>query len=59
MEAILRYNLAQERVRADKYRAALELIAAPMRRDGTWNRDRLACQKLAKEALEKNPNDIT
>ena len=30
---------------------ALELIASPMRPDGTWNRDRKACQILALEAL--------
>lgn len=33
-------------------REALELIAAPMRPCGTWNRDRLACQQLAVKALE-------
>jgi hypothetical protein len=32
-------------------RQALELIAAPMRPDGTWNRDREACRQLAAEAL--------
>jgi hypothetical protein len=32
-------------------RSALELIAAPMRPDGTWNRDRAACQQIAAEAL--------
>ena len=35
-------------------REALELIAAPMRPDGTWNRDRLACQQLAQEVLGKD-----
>lgn len=34
-----------------KMREALELIAAPMRPDGTWNRDREACQALAEDAL--------
>ena len=34
-------------------RDALELIATPMRPDGTWNRDRLACHQIAVEALEK------
>jgi hypothetical protein len=29
----------------------LELIAATMRPDGTWNRDRAACQQLALIAL--------
>lgn len=32
-------------------REVLELIAAPMRPDGTWNRDREACRQLAAEAL--------
>ena len=32
-------------------REALELIAAPMRPDGTWNRDREACRQIASEAL--------
>lgn len=31
---------------------ALELIAAPMRPDGTYNRDRAACQRLARETLD-------
>ena len=34
-------------------REALELIAAPKRPDGTWNRDRAACQQIAAEALAK------
>lgn len=32
---------------------ALSLISSPMRPDGTWNRDRRACQLLAEEALKK------
>lgn len=32
-------------------REALELIAAPARPDGSWNRDREACRELAAEAL--------
>ncbi len=32
-------------------RQVLELIAAPMRPDGTWNRDREACRQMAAEAL--------
>jgi len=32
-------------------RAALELIASPMRPDGTWNRDREACRQLAEKVL--------
>lgn len=34
-----------------RMREALELIAAPMRPDGTWNRDRQACAELARGAL--------
>ena len=36
-------------------RRALELIAAPMRPDGTWNRDRGACQQIAAAALAARP----
>lgn len=48
-------------LRAVEMREALELIAAPMRPDGTWNRDREACRELAAEALghydgSKTPN---
>jgi hypothetical protein len=32
-------------------RAALALIAVPRRPDGSWSRDREACQQLAAEAL--------
>ena len=32
-------------------REVLELIAAPIRPDGTWNRDREACRQMAAEAL--------
>lgn len=38
-------------------REALELIAAPMRPDGTWNRDREACRELAAEALGRYDDD--
>lgn len=34
-------------------RQALELIAAPQRNDGTWNRDREACRALAAQALDR------
>ena len=34
-----------------RLRDALTLIAAPMRPDGTWNRDRATCAKLARAAL--------
>lgn len=36
----------------DRLREALELIAAPMRPDGTWNRDRQACAELARGVLK-------
>ena len=32
---------------------ALELIASPVRADGTYNRDRRACEQLARETLDK------
>lgn len=32
---------------------ALELIASPQRPDGTYNRDRRACEQLARDALAK------
>ncbi len=35
----------------NRLRAALEIIAAPRRPDGTFNRDRNACQRIAKDAL--------
>lgn len=38
-------------------REVLELIAAPMRPDGTWNRDRAECQRLAAEALGRYEDD--
>lgn len=34
-------------------RSTLELIAAPRRPDGTYNRSREACEILAREALER------
>jgi hypothetical protein len=36
---------------------ALTLIAAPKRPDGTYNRDREACEQLAKDALLKIRGD--
>lgn len=35
-------------------RETLELIAAPQRPDGSWNRDREACRQLAAEALGRH-----
>jgi hypothetical protein len=45
---LLRSDFQRER---DAMRQALELIAAPKRPDGTWNRDREACRQLALDAL--------
>lgn len=36
----------------DRMCEALELIATPMRPDGTWNRDREACRDLARKTLD-------
>jgi hypothetical protein len=44
-------------MKAMEMRAALELIATPQRPDGTWNRDRAACQELASEALGRYDDD--
>jgi seryl-tRNA synthetase len=43
----------RDALRADaaRLRAALDLIAAPMRPDGTYNRDRTACGIIARAAL--------
>lgn len=35
----------------ERLRSELRLIAAPIRPDGTWNRDRKACQQIAEKAL--------
>jgi hypothetical protein len=37
----------------ERFREALELIAAPKRPDGTYNRCREACKELARAALEE------
>lgn len=52
------HSLTEDRLRRlqldnGKMDNALRLIAAPIRPDGTWNRDRSACQKLAEETLKK------
>ena len=44
-------ELADLRLRIETLRAALELIAAPMRPDGTYNRGRDACRIIALRAL--------
>ena len=47
----LEIQRAAARADVARLRAALELIAVPMRPDGTYNRDRAACGTLAREAL--------
>ncbi len=46
-------NLINLRVKVEIMVAALHLIAAPKRPDGTYNRCREACEQLAKETLEQ------
>lgn len=43
------YERDQEKL--GRYQTALDLIACPARPDGTYNRDRRACELLAKQAL--------
>lgn len=45
-------HVKKERDDNARLRETLELIAAPMRPDGTWNRDRQACAELALAVLE-------
>lgn len=47
--------LAHAAAEIERLSNALELIAAPMRPDGTWNRDRAACKELAEKALGLEP----
>jgi hypothetical protein len=55
-DALLRLHITyaeldDARAERDVLRAALELIASPMRPDGTYNRDRGACGSIARGAL--------
>jgi len=55
-DALLRLHITtaeRDDARADvaRLRAALELIAVPMRPDGSYNRDRGACGSIARGAL--------
>lgn len=45
-------RIAKLEIQLAEAESALALIAAPMRPDGTWNRDREACRVLAAETLE-------
>lgn len=49
-------RLTRINAEVDLLRAALELIAAPIRADGTWNRDREACRQIASDALSTKEN---
>jgi len=48
----LEMELTEKTNEVTRLRQALELIACPERPDGTYNRDRRACELLAKEALK-------
>jgi hypothetical protein len=37
--------------------SALRLISCPMRPDGTWNRSRESCQKIAEETIKIIENE--
>lgn len=45
--------LREQAVKTQRLSEALDLIAAPQRRDGTWNRDREACRQVAADALSR------
>lgn len=47
----LNCNLSEVTSEYERYRRALEQIAAPKRPDGTYNRCREACELLARQAL--------
>jgi len=47
----LRRALEKALAERDRLRAALDLIAVPMRPDGTYNRDRGTCGSIARGAL--------
>ena len=51
--AVLKQELNELKLVLAKYESALELIAAPKRPDGTYNRCREACEELAREVLGK------
>jgi cell division septum initiation protein DivIVA len=51
---MLKEELNTSKAEVERLRSALELIAAPKRPDGTYNRCREACETLASKAL--NPS---
>ena len=44
--------------KTERLAEALRLIAAPMRPDGTWNRDREACRQIACDALRDDDQEV-
>ncbi len=54
MSNFLEREISKLRIKNGKLIEVLNLIATPIRPDGTWNRDRLACQKLAEKALKES-----
>jgi hypothetical protein len=46
-------SLHDLRLECFQYESTLKLIACPPRSDGTYNRDRKACEMLAKDVLSK------
>jgi predicted RNase H-like nuclease (RuvC/YqgF family) len=48
----LEIEVAHLKAENARYREALGLIASPVRSDGTYNRDRKACEELAREVLK-------
>ena len=51
--ADLEKTVHEQAAQVNVAREALSLIAMPVRSDGTYNRCREACERLAKEALSK------
>ena len=57
---VLMAQIAQRRAeaRAERLAEALRLIAAPIRSDGSWNRDREACRQIARDALRAHDQEV-
>nr|DAL53117.1 MAG TPA_asm: hypothetical protein [Caudoviricetes sp.] len=55
---LLHAELAKSKAQAERLAEALRLIAAPMRPDGTWNRDREACRQIACDALTDHDQEV-
>ena len=49
-------SLHDLRLECFQYESTLRIIACPPRSDGTYNRDRKACEMLAKDVLSKYIN---